>query len=112
MKKQLQLGLVVEGNSTESTVLHLPKLVEQLGPVKSTVLRVARRVSNMLRAGYAVADYEELQAASLVLIRAPDAAVPRIVDELRSAELVLKDLSFVLCESWLPANKLAALTNG
>jgi hypothetical protein len=111
MKNQLQLGLVVEGNSTESAVLHLPRLAEELGPVKSPVLRVARRVSNMLRAGYAVADYEELQAASLILIRAPDTAVPRIIDELRSSELVLKDLSFVLCESWLPSNKLSALTN-
>jgi hypothetical protein len=111
MKKQLQLGLVVEGNSTESAVLHLPRLAEELGPVKSTVLRVARRVSNILRAGYAVADYEELQAASLILIRAPDASVPRIVEELRSSELVLKDLSFVLCESWLPADELAALAD-
>jgi hypothetical protein len=111
MKKQLQLGLVVEGNSTESTVLHLPRLVEELGPVKSTVLRVARRVSNMLKAGYAVADYEELQAASLILLRVPDASVPRVVDELCSSELIFKDLSFVLCESWLPVGELSALTS-
>src|SRR3954447_15834790 len=111
MKKQLQLGLVVEGNSTESTVLHLPKLVEELGPVKSTVLRVARRVSNMLKAGYAVADYEELQAASLILLRVPDTSVPRVVDELCSSELIFKDLSFVLCESWLPVDELSALTS-
>ena len=111
MKKQLQLGLVVEGNSTESAVLHLPKLAEELGPIKSTVLRVARRVSNMLKAGYAVADYEELQAASLILIHVPDAAVPRVVDELCSSELILKDLSFVLCESWLAIEKLSPLEN-
>lgn len=111
MKKQLQLGVVVEGNSTESAVLHLPRLAEELGPVKSTVLRVARRVSNMLKAGYAVADYEELQAASLVLLRVPDASVPRVVDELCSSELILKDLSFVLCESWLPIDELSALAD-
>ncbi len=109
MKKQLQLGLLIEGNSTESAILHLPKLAEELGPVKSTVLRVARRVSNMLKAGYAVADYEELQAASLILLRAPDASVPRVVDELCSSELIFKDLSFVLCESWLPVDELSAL---
>lgn len=111
MKKQLQLGLVVEGNSTESAVLHLPRLAEELGPVKSTVLRVARRVSNMLKAGYAVADYEELQAASLILLRMPDASVSRVVDELCSSELIFKDLSFVLCESWLPVDELSALTD-
>lgn len=111
MKKQLQLGLVIEGNSTESAVLCLPKLAEELGPVKSTVLRVARRVSNMLKAGYAVADYEELQAASLILLRMPDSSVPRIVNELCSSELIVKDLSFVLCESWLPVDALSALTD-
>jgi hypothetical protein len=110
MRKQLQLGLVVEGNSTGSAVLHLPRLAEELGPVKSTVLRVARRVSNMLKAGYAVADYEELQAASLILLRAPDTAVSRVVEELCSSELIFKNLSFVLCESWLPVDELAALT--
>ena len=111
MKKQLQLGLVVEGNSTDSAVLHLPKLTEELGPVKSTVLRVARRVSNMLKAGYAVADYEELQAASLILLRVPDASVSRVVDELCSSELIFKGLSFVLCESWLPVDQLSALAS-
>ena len=111
MKKQLQLGLVVEGNSTESAVLHLPRLAEELGPVKSAVLRVARRVSNMLKAGYAVADYEELQAASLILLRVPDASVPRVVDELCASELIFKDLSFVLCESWLPVDELSALAS-
>ncbi len=111
MKKQLQLGLVAEGNSTESAVLSLPRLVEELGPIKSTVLRVARRLSNMLKAGYAVADYEELQAASLILLRVPDLSVPRVVEELCSAELVFKDLSFVLCESWLPLHALSALAN-
>lgn len=109
MKKRLQVGLVAEGSSTESKILHLPKLAEELGPVKSTVLRVSRRLSNTLRAGYAVTDYEELQAASLILLRVPDASVPRVVDELCSSDLALKDLSFVLCESWLPLYALSPL---
>ena len=109
MKKQVQLGLVVEGNSASSAVLRLPKLNEELGPIKSAAFRVARRLSNMLRAGYAVADYEELQAARLVLLRVPDSAVPRIVEELCSSELVFKDLSFVLCESWLKTSALEPL---
>ena len=109
MKKRLQLGLVAEGNSTASAVLRLPNLAEDLGPIKSTVLRVARRLSNMLKAGYAVAGYEELQAASLILIHVPDSSVPRVVQELCASELVFKDLSFVLCESWLPSKELSPL---
>lgn len=109
MKRPLQAGLIVEGNSTNSTVLRLPKIPEELGPVKSRSLRVARRLSNLLKAGYPVANYEGLQAARLILLRVPDSAVPRIVEELCQSELVFKDLSFVLCESWLPANALEPL---
>lgn len=109
MNKQLQLGLVIEGNATNSSVLRLPSLVEELGPVKSATVRVARRLSNMLRAGYAVSEYEELEASNLVLLRLPDSAVPRVVDELCASDLPLKNASFVLCESWLPVDVLQPL---
>ncbi len=109
MRKQSQLGLVVEGSSTSSSVLRLPKLAEELGPVKSASMRVARRLSNMLRAGYAVDDFEDLQAANLILMYLPDSAVPQMVEGLCASELVLKDLSFVLCESWLTTDALRPL---
>jgi len=109
MRKQLGLGLVVEGNSTGSAVLRFPKLTEELGPIKSPALRVARRVSNLLRAGYAIADYKDLAAARLILLRVPDPDVPRVVDELCASELALRKMSFVLCESWLTINALQPL---
>ncbi len=109
MKGQRSLGLVVEGNATSSLVLRLSGLMEDLGPVKAGSLRVARRLSNYLRAGYAVGTYEELQSARLVFLRIPDAAAPRIVDELCASELPLKDMSFVLCESCSSKNILAPL---
>ena len=110
MRKQSQLGLVVEGSSTTSSVLRLPKLAEQLGPVKSGSIRVAKRLSSMLRAGYAVDDFEDLQAANLILLYVPDGSVPRLVESLCASELVLKDMSFVLCESWLTTEALRPLT--
>ena len=109
MRKQSQLGLVVEGSSISSSVLRLPKLAEELGPVKSASMREGRRLSNMLRAGYAVEDFADLQAASLILLYLPDNAVPRMVEGLCASELVLKDLSFVLCESWLTTDVLHPL---
>ncbi len=110
MKKQLQLGLVVEGNSTGSAILRLPRIAEELGPIKSATLRVARRLSNSLHAGYAIADYEELQAARLILLRAPDSVIPRIVEELCASELAFRNMSFVLSESWLMNDVLEPLT--
>lgn len=109
MKKPLQAGLIVEGNSANSTVLRLPKIPEELGPIKSRALRVARRLSNLLKAGYPVANYEALQAARLILLRVPDSVVPRIVNELCQSELVFKEVSFVLCESWLSTDVLEPL---
>ena len=108
MKKRV-LGLVVEGNSAASALLKLPKIAEELGPVKSGGLRVARRLSNMLRAGYAVTEYQELQPAKLIFIRVPDASLPRIVRELCASELTLNGVSMVLSESWLPCSALEPL---
>ena len=109
MKKPLPLGLIVEGNAISSAVLRLPGLAADLGPIKSTGLQGARRVSNFLRAGYAVTEYQELQEARLVLLRIPDAALPRLIDELCASELVLAGLSFVLCESWVLTEALKPL---
>jgi predicted short-subunit dehydrogenase-like oxidoreductase (DUF2520 family) len=109
MKKFPKIGLVVEGNITHSAILRLPKIGNDLGPVKSASVRVARRVSNFLKAGHAVSEYEEMQSAQLILLRVPDESVQRIVEEIFAAELILKDVSFILCESWLSLEVLAPL---
>ncbi len=109
MKKQLRVGLVVEGNATASPVLRLSCLAEELGPVKSSGLQVARRVSNFLRAGYGITDYQDLECAALILLRLPDAEVPRIVGELCETGLPFREMTFVLCETWLPADVLIPL---
>lgn len=109
MNKQLQLGLVIEGNSTTSEILKLPSLVEELGPVKSGSIRVARRQSNLIKAGYPVVDYEDLQPAGLILLKLADSSATRVAGELCASGLCLEGLSFVLCESWLPAKVLKPL---
>lgn len=109
MKSQRSLGLVIEGNATASLVLRLPSIAEELGPVKAGALRVARRLSNFLGAGYAVSNYQDLQSARIVFLRVPDSAAPRIVDEISNSELVLKNMSFVLCETCLSSSTLAPL---
>lgn len=101
MKKQSPVGLVVEGNFTKSVILRLPRIAEDVGPIKSTSSRVAKRLSNFLRAGYAVNVYEQLANTSLVLLRAPDSLLARIIEEICCAELDFSSLCFVLCESWL-----------
>jgi hypothetical protein len=63
----------------------------------------------MLHAGYAVSEYEELQAARLILLHVPDPVVPRIVEELCASDLSWKDLAFALIESWLMIDVLEPL---
>src|SRR3954454_24702209 len=110
MNQQLQLGLIVEGNSTHSEILRLPSIVQELGPVKSGSIRVARRHSNQIRAGYPVADYQDLHSAHLVLIKVSDPSVPRIIEELCNSDLPMRGLAFALCETWLRSEALDCLS--
>ena len=109
MRVQRSVGLVVEGNATSSAVLKLPSITHELGPIKAGALRVARRLSNFLRAGYAVDTYAELRDAGMVLIRVPDTAIPRVVNELCMSDLDLAGMAFVLCESCLSTDMLKPL---
>jgi hypothetical protein len=109
MKQQQPVGLILESAARESRILGLKKLADQIGPIKSATFPVARRMSNALRAGYAVRDYDELKAAALVFIFAPDSAVPLIVDGLIKSTLDFHKLSFLVCESWLTVDVLNPL---
>lgn len=111
MNQPRQLGVLIEGNSTHSEILRLPSVVQELGPVKSSSVRVARRHSNQIRAGYPIADYRELHTADLILIKLADPSVSRVVEELCASDLPLKGLSFALCESWLPTQALGPLAS-
>jgi hypothetical protein len=107
--KKLPIGLVIEGNSTSSTLLRLPAIASELGPVKSSSMPAARRVSNFLKGGYGVAGYADLQSARTILIRVPDSAADRVISEISNAGLVWANHCFVLCESWMPTERLEPL---
>jgi predicted short-subunit dehydrogenase-like oxidoreductase (DUF2520 family) len=109
MKKQMRVGLVVEGSATSSALLRLASLRDELGPVKAGGLQVARRVSNFLKAGYAVAEYRELEGAQLIMLRLPDSQTLRVVTELSESGLLFSEVSIVLCESWLTTDVLIPL---
>jgi predicted short-subunit dehydrogenase-like oxidoreductase (DUF2520 family) len=109
MTKPLRFGLIAEGDSRFSHLLRLPNISEDLGPVKSSSLAIASKLSNFLRAGYAVSEYDDLQAARVILVRVPDSTLPRIIDELYAAGLALSNYSFILCESWHTTEALRPL---
>lgn len=109
MNKLPKVGVVVEGNVTRSSMLRLGRMPEMLGPIKATLPRVAKRLSNFLHGGYVAYEYEELETASLILLRMPDNVVDETVTQLAASDLPFRRLSFALCESWLTADSLSAL---
>jgi len=91
-------GLVIAGGLDHSFVTRMPALVRALGPVKGASLRVARRIVNTLRAGFAVADYAALEPCSLIWIAVPESMLDQVAQDL-AARTPLEGKMIVLCGS-------------
>lgn len=98
MKAQKPAGLIGAGGVNHSFLARLPAVLEQLGPVKGSSLKVSRRIANGLRAGFGVNDYDALEACRLIWILAPETALDFITAELASA-VPLAGKTVVLCDS-------------
>ena len=98
MKVQKPAGLVGAGGVNQSFLARLPAVLEQLGPVKGSSLKVSRRIANGLRAGFGVDDYRELEPCGFIWILAPETALDFITAELASA-VPLTGKTVVLCDA-------------
>lgn len=109
MKKQPPVGLIVEGDASNSAMLNLPGLGPNIGLVKSSSLRAARRFSNAFNLGQAIETYEDMQACRLVLIKVPDQELPRILQEMAEAGQSTIPPHIAVCETWLATEMLNGL---
>ncbi len=91
-------GLVQAGGVNRSFVARMPVLLGGLGPVKAASFRVARRIVNSLRAGFAVTDYSELDSCGLIWLDVPDEMLDRVIEEM-VAKVFLDGKMVVLCGS-------------
>lgn len=82
-------GWVCAGGVTQSLLASMPTLIASLGPVKATSYRVARRIVNGLRTGYAVEDFSALESCDAIWIAVPDPAIDRIAAHLPRAVPVI-----------------------
>jgi hypothetical protein len=94
--RALSAGLVSAGGVGHSFIVRMPRLLRTIGPVKATSFRVARRITNSLRTGHPVEDYAALNAAGLIWIALPEAALDRVLRELCSGAS-LDEKMVVLC---------------
>jgi predicted short-subunit dehydrogenase-like oxidoreductase (DUF2520 family) len=109
MRKGQSIGLIGAGKLTDSPLVRLWASRARLGPVKAPSLRVASRISNSLRAGHPVADYQEFEQCGLILISMPDSLLPKLVVELSSQPLTWSNKAVVLCSALLGAKELDRL---
>jgi len=99
MKAQKPAGLIGAGGVNQSFLARLPAVLEQLGPVKGSSLKVSRRIANGLRAGFGVSDYRALEPCGFIWILAPETALDCISAELASA-VPLEGKTVVMCEAF------------
>lgn len=98
MKVRKLAGLVGAGGVGRSFLARMPALLERVGPVKGTSLRVARRIANGLKAGQGVADYTALEPCELIWLAVSESSLDSIGAELASA-ISIQGKIVVLCEA-------------
>lgn len=104
-----RLALVGAGSLSRSFLTRLPAVAQELGPVITPTLRLSSRVVHLLRAGYPVERYEELEDAATVLILVPEDLLPDTVSALTAAELSWEGRVALLCDSVLASETLGPL---
>lgn len=100
-------GLVCAGGVGRSFLARMPVLLAALGPVKAESFRVARRMSNTLRAGFAVPDYPAFEPCYLIWIFVPDAMLDDVLRDM-AARTPLDRTMVVVCGSAREARSVAA----
>ena len=98
MRSQKPAGLIGAGGVNQSFLARLPAVLEQVGPVKGSSLKVSRRIANGLRAGFGVDAYCDLAPCGLIWILAPETSLDFIASELASA-VPLTGKTVVLCDA-------------
>src|SRR2546425_4315552 len=98
MRSARVTGLVGAGGVSRSYLARMPKLLGTLGPIKASSFRVARRIANTLRAGYAVSDYAALEPCHLICVAVPEAMLDRVVRDL-AARAPLEGTLVLVCDS-------------
>lgn len=108
--KTQPIGLVCQGGITQSFIGKFTGMMDRLGPVKASGIRVASRVSNSLRAGTPTDDYSDLDVCGMIVVAAPVDGFPILLDELLAAEIHWDEKVLLLLDSALDCEELSMFT--
>jgi hypothetical protein len=93
-----KFGVLGAGAIAKGLIGRLPAKSRDLGPVAAVSLRVASRIANTLRAGYAVRSVEELNVAPTILFQAPPDQAPALLERLEAADIEWNGKSLIFCD--------------
>jgi|HubBroStandDraft_6_1064221.scaffolds.fasta_scaffold162682_3 hypothetical protein len=102
MRKLPPLALLAAGKVTDFGILGIAAVRERLGPVKASSLRVASRMVNQIRAGHAVAGFDEFAKCRTILVCVPESKLTAAVQELALLDLDWRRKTVLLCNDWTP----------
>jgi len=98
MKVRKLAGLVCAGGANRSFLARMPALLERIGPVAGTSLRVSRRIANSLKAGTGVASYDPLADCPWIWFAVPESSLEDLSAQLAAA-VPLEGKTVVLCDA-------------
>ena len=91
-------GVIGAGALSKSLIGQLPRKSLQIGPVAGVSFRVASRMANALRAGYAVKNADELDAMPVILCHAPPEQLDTVARLLETPGIRWKDKALIFCD--------------
>jgi hypothetical protein len=87
------------GAAARTVLAEMPVLRQELGPVAASTLKVAGRIANVLKFGYAVRDLIGFDECKVILVCAPDTGLERAVEILRESDVDWKLKTLLFCVS-------------
>jgi hypothetical protein len=105
--KARRAGLISAGGASHSLIARLPPVLREIGLVKATTFRVARRIANSLRAGDPVEHYSDLHDHEPIWVAVPETALDAVMRDL-SAERI-EGKMIIVCGTPRDSGSLHAL---
>jgi hypothetical protein len=99
MQTKRRYALFGAGAAARTMLAELPSLRQELGPVGAATIKVAARIANALKTGYAARDLTSFNECEVILVCAPDTGLDRAVDILQQSEIDWRFKIVLFCVS-------------
>ena len=98
LESRFKYGVLGAGAVAKSLIGRLPARARDLGPVSAVSFRLASRIANALRAGYAARTADEMNVADVVLFHSPPEQAEALLEMLDSAEIHWIGTALIFCD--------------